>query len=399
MRLTRFAVRMLGIVAGAMAGEAIGPCESRVSASEKGVPAFEVIARLAVPDRTNFPQYQAVRSVALHLPHAYVLHRTGELAVYVVEGPERCKEMIRPDRVMPDEVGPCRIIPDVGDGNDLKIVNDVLICTRSGQLDVYSLKDPDQPRCLARVGPEKKRRFSPSLVIHDKLGFVLANDGILAYDLSAPAEPRFLGMTATDGSGRLLVGRVLGRHLYIGGKTASGTGITVYDLTEPTHLRNVGFVPTARVPFQLFALPDKRLLVCEDSDSRFQFGTGIHGRAALYGLEDPTRPRRISERDRAGGRAATLMKLGDRWLLVCDGGVLAIEKDGFTDVFAYVSAGTTLDGLPYHGDSAGANAALALDRTTVVIGPRRIPLARVFHGILRVARFVIPMNWAVMPRL
>jgi hypothetical protein len=388
---------MSSVVLGMLAGQAVERCDSRAWASESGVPVFEVIARLGVPDQAKFPQYQAVRSVALHLPLVYVLHRTGELAIYVVGESGHRDEQLPADRLMPEEIGPCRIIPDVGDGNDLKIVRDVLICTRSGQLEVYSLKDPGHPRHVARVGPEKRRRFSSSLVIHDKLGFVLAKDGILTYDLSAPAEPRFLGITDTDGHGWSRVGCGLDHHLYIGGRSSAGTGITVYDISDPAHLKRVGFVATKRMPYHLFALPDKRLVECEDSDAWVRFGTGIHGHAALYDLKDPTRPRRISERDRAGGRAAALLRLRDRWFLVCDGGILGIEKDGLKDVHSYVSAGMTLDGLPYHGDSAGGCAALALDRVTVVIGPRRIPLAQILYGILRVARLFVPMSWAVTP--
>ena len=87
-----------------------------------------------------------------------------------------------------------------------------------------------------------------------------------------------------------------------------------------------------------------------------------------------------------------LLKLRDRWFLVCNGGVLAIEKDEFTDVFDYFSAGSTLDARLYHADSAGYHAALAIDRVTVVIGPRRIPLAQILHEILRVARLVVSLN-------
>jgi hypothetical protein len=370
-----------------------GPCGSLALASDQVAPAFEVIARLGVPDQSKFRQYQSVRSVVLQLPHAFVLHRTGELAIYVVSGSTRCDEKIPPARFDPEEIGPCRVISDVGDGNDLKIVNDVLICTRSGQLEVYSLKDPGQPRHVARVGPEKKGRLSSSLVLHDKLGFVLAKDGILAYDLSAAAAPRFLGMTDTDGHGSLWAGCGLDHYLYIGGTSSDGIGITIYDIFDPTHLKNVGFVATTRKPWHLFALPDKRLVECEDSDARIRFGTGIYGHAALYDLKDPTRPRRISERNQAGGRVAALLKLRDRWFLVCDGGVLGIEKDGFKNVYSYSSAGTTLDGLPYHGDSAGGCAALALDRVTVIIGPRRIPLVQILSGILYVARLFLPRSW------
>ena len=100
------------------------------------------------------------------------------------------------------------------------------------------------------------------------------------------------------------------RHLYVGGRSGARVGITVYELSDPAHLKNVGFVPTTNVPYHLFALPEKRLVVCQDSDSWSLFGiftfqsfsgTGIHGREALFSLEDPTRPCRISERDRAGG--------------------------------------------------------------------------------------------------
>jgi hypothetical protein len=264
-------------------------------------------------------------------------------------------------------------------------------------LEVYSLKDPGHPQHIARVGPENKRRFSSSLVIHDKLGFVLAKDGILAYDLSAPAEPRFLSMIDTGGRGGGRVGCGLDHHLYIGGGSPVGIGITVYDISDPTHLKKVGFVATTRMPYHLFALPDKRLVECEDTDAWVRFGTGIHGHAALYDLKEPARPCQISERDRAGGRAATLLKLRDGWLLMCDGGVLGIEKDGFKDVYSFVSAGMTLDGLPYHGDSSGGCAALALDRVTVVIGPPRLPLAQILYGMLRVARVFLPMSWAVTP--
>jgi hypothetical protein len=107
----------------------------------------------------------------------------------------------------------------------------------------------------------------------------------------------------------------------------------------------------------------------------------------------------MSESEQAGGRAAALLELRGRWFLVCDNAVFAVEKDGFREVFSYFSGGSALDGEPYHGDSVRHHAALALDGVTVVIGPRRIPLAQILHGILRVARLVVSLNWGVAPGL
>src|SRR5262249_27785332 len=132
-----------------------------------------------------------LRSAVLRMPHAYVVDRTGDLYVFKA-----------PRETTGKEVLPATVIRGAADRNDLKVVKDVLLCTHSGGLVAYSLKDPAAPRRLGRFGPDKKTYAGQTLVCAEKIAFLIGIDGISAYDLAEPATPRYLGTTPSDSRGQ-----------------------------------------------------------------------------------------------------------------------------------------------------------------------------------------------------
>ncbi len=326
----------------------------------KAVPQFEVVASLILPDNDRFPGNHAFRSAAIGPPWVYVLDREGSLYVFRI-----------PEGAQPLKREATTVVKDVGDGNDLKVIDQTLLCTRNGSLEAYSLKTPENPKHLGRFGPVDKKAYHSQTLVHDgKRAFLVGRDAILAYDLSAPAQPKNLSILRTGRYG--WTGCVSGQYLYVAEinvERGGREGIAVYDVADPRNVKEVGFTPTREGPYHLFSLPGNRLLASQDAESRFQisFGNTVHGTSAFFSLARPTQPALLKEFASSGGRTAAFLSIENQHFLVCDGGVFAIGDKDLKECFSFYSDGSTLDGLPYHGSSSGPYTSLAMDGRAIVV--------------------------------
>jgi hypothetical protein len=318
------------------------------------IQAFEVVSRL-VPDAedpvgTNRPLHAA----ALRMPFVYAIDRAGDLYVFKA-----------PQEVTIKDVLPVRVIRNAGDGIALKLVRDCLLCSRSGSLEVYSLTSPESPRYVGRFGPAMGPTSSMTIVAAERNAFLIGEDGILAYDLANLSSPRYLGITRVEGSWTACLS---GKYLYVGEERLNKKrrGIAIYDIASPAALREIGFIPTERMPYDLFAVNGGLLLASTDG-RLLSFGDGVNGNAELFSLAIPDRPKLIGRYGNAGGRAATVVTSSKGQYFAYAGGVCAIHKDGLRQFVSLPTGGSLLDSIPYHGDADGGYAALALGQNVTLI--------------------------------
>jgi hypothetical protein len=324
-----------------------------------GVPAGDsgtgVMATLTLPPAERFPGNHAFRSVALHWPTVYVGDRMGD--VYIFQVDEHYRDETR------DAV---KVLPKVGDGNDLKVIGHVLLCTKNGSLVAYSLKNPKDPELIDTFGPPMRSR-SDSLVIGGGMGYLLGSKSIVCFDLSDPAQPKLISTTDLEQApwaGSIADGRLYAAELGLG---PGETGIGVYDISKPSDIKRIGFVKTPQGAHAVYSLPGRRILAMLDSASLSLSGPGPHGSTLILDVNDPTQPRIVAENRDTSGRVSALVAVGSERYLACPGAVMKLEKDSLTSVFPLYTQGANLDGAAYHGDSDGKHAALALDDAAVVI--------------------------------
>lgn len=318
-----------------------------------------VIARLVPTDDDPVGHNRPLRSAALRMPFAYVMDREGRLYVFKVALEQAEKALL-----------PLKVLPDAGDGNDLKIFKDLLLCTRHGRLEGYSLKDPGSPRHIGRFGPEKGNYQGQSMIRKDQHAYLIGKQGIHVYDLSDPAEPSYLGLTPCDG--HPWTACVSGKYLYagtIGTEPAGRTGIAVFDIADPRAISEVGFVAMDHPPFHLFAIGGNRLLASQ-AGSRISWGGGVNGSAQLFSLANPRKPTAVARVAHAGGKAAALLSSEKHQYFVCAGGACLIDEKGLGYLIPHPSAGALMDARPYQGDNDARYAILALGDYAVLVGIR-----------------------------
>lgn len=203
-----------------------------------------------------------------------------------------------------------------------------------------------------------------------KRAFLVGKNAILAYDLSAPAQPKHVSVLKTGRYG--WTGCVLGQHLYVGEiNVAPGgrKGIAVYDAADLRDLTEVGFASTRHAPYHLFPLPNNRLLVRQDAESRFHvsFGGGVHGNSALFSVAQPTQPVLLKEIADSGDRTVAVLSHRNQHFFLCAGAAFAIGDQDLKECFSFFPPGSTLDGMPYHGASRGPYTSLATDDHAIVV--------------------------------
>jgi hypothetical protein len=333
---------------------------------------FELLATLQRPGSYEVGKLEAFRSVALWMPWVYVLDRTGTLCVFRVGPTGSALQNQGSDTVPPRKlpsVQPKNILEGAGDGDDLKIFGDVLICTDSGGIAAYSLQDPAKPRRVGRCGTKKRACWGQSIVRHGNFAFVVGDRAIDSYDLAVPDKPRFLCTLETKLYGS--VGCAAGNFLYVGAVGKAGDGIAAFDISNPAHPTEVSFVPTSHAPFALFATPDHRLIASLDADNGMHFNSqsyiSVNGNSAVFALTDPRHPSLVKAYGKSGGRTAALLSVDGHCYLVCQGVVFAVTTRGLEPDSVFYSAGTTMDGLPYHGDADGKYEALAADESVIIL--------------------------------
>jgi hypothetical protein len=348
------------------------PSESTLDDLAPELPqSFQVAAKLLRPGKYTVGKLEAFRSVALRMPWAYVLDRTGTLCIFRLPNEEVGKEF-----------QPTRVMEDAGDGNDLKVFGDVLICTRCGSIEAYGLKKPDEPRHLGRFGA-KEHFLSQSVIRDGKTAFLVGGRAIQTFDLTVAEKPRFLGTFATKRNG--WVGCAAGPFLYVGKAFGGPPGIAVYDLSDPTHPAEAAFIPVSHAPYALFATPNHRLVVGMDSDQSWSSISSSHivvnGNSAVFDIANPRQPRLIKEYRQSGGRTAALLNVKNDSYFACNGVIFAIKTSSLEPDSVFYPEGMTLDGLPYHGDADGRYVALAADNVVVVLRLKDQKLSRDHSGI------------------
>jgi hypothetical protein len=319
---------------------------------------FEVVAKLPRPGDYQAGKLEAFHSVALRIPWVYVLDRTGTLCIFRLPegGPSK-------------DLQPTKIVENTGDGDDLKIFGDVLLCTRSGALEAYQFEKPAEPRHLGTFGPKGRSHFQvQSIVRKGQFAFLLSGAAITSYDLTVPTKPKFLATFEAKHTG--CVGAAQGNYLYVGQPGGGHLGVSVYDVSAPNHPHEVAFVPLSHAPYCVFATPDRRLVVGMDGEG-WSWGSESHisvnGRSAVFDFADPKRPRLIQEHDRSGGRTAALLNAKGKSYFACNGVIFAVTNDGLEPNTVFLPFGTTLDGLPYRGDAEGNYAAVTADEMVLVL--------------------------------
>ncbi len=317
------------------------------------LPEPRIVTRLRPAGEEPVGLNRPLRAAALRWPYVYVMDREGTLYVFRVPAEHTRKA-----------VHPVRTIKDAGDGLDVKVFGDRLLCTGRRGLEVYSLKDPEAPCHLGRFGPELGRAVT--IVRAEPLAFVLSDRGVCAFDLRGDGAPRFLDRTPC--AGWPWTGCVAGPYLYVGlveEDPGDRKGIAVFDRSDPRALREVGFVRMEDSPYDLFAGPDSRLVASLDGN-RWDLGWGTNGHAQLFSLANPRQPAPLDRVSRAGGRA-TVLTAGHRPFLLCAGDAWRLDERGLSRRTPLDAGGGLTDGLPYHGDCTGDVAVLAVGNAAVVV--------------------------------
>jgi len=336
-----------------------GEGDARERAAPQGARDFRFVAELRPRPgtRMSVPCGLAFRSVALHVPYAYVLDRGGTLYVYRI-----------PEQGWAIEMEPLAVLPDAGDGMVNRTLGDVLLCSRGGGLDVYSLETPEEPARRGSFGPGTRLRSAAMAVSKDHL-FMICRSAIVTYDVSTPAEPELMNVLRVGG--RNTAGTVVGDYLYLGTVRADGEpGIAVLDVSDPAAPTEVGAVSTRQAVWHLFGTRGSRLLASLDADSLRSFGRDPHGNSALFSLVAPARPELVAEIPDSGGRAAVLWPVDGQDYYVCNGAVFLVGENGLTMLPTARPTGSNLDGFAYHCDACGSWAAVATDSAVTVMGLR-----------------------------
>lgn len=322
---------------------------------------------------------------------------------FVVDGHGRAEAVPIAPKALGRELKPLGTIDDVGDGYCMVRWDNVLLCTRDGGLEVYSLDDPSRPRRLSKCEPSSKKAYlATGIVRSGNRAFVVGNHILLCYDLSDLSKPRCVSEQAIRYRARC--GCLAAGYLYLGGAvdwpegmedgkgraeatTLIGTarrwsrsldyvmaseGIGVFDATDPTKVKEVSFLPMSQTVYHVFALPgDHELLASLDADSACYTVSSdhitVHGKSAFISLAKPIQPALVKESNESGGRMAVLLPTQHDNYFVCDGVTFAIQNQQLHEAYSFFSPGGTCDGFPYYGDSDGTYAVLPLDYSAVVI--------------------------------
>ena len=344
----------------------------------------QVVLKLGQNNQLDFSLFfrknQPFRSAVIRFPWVYVLSRsspltgTARLFVFRLDSVAQEQEDSADDDTVPQELSPLRVIEDVGDGQNLMRWDDFLVCTRRGDLEVYSLADPEEPKRIGRCRPDSKKSYLTNKVVRDgNRAFAIGNRILLRYDLGNPAKPKYLGEKAVKYE--CFAGCVARGHLYIGGfregDSANSSGIAVFDVGNPFDLKELHFLPLSTVPYHLFPLPDNQLLASLDADSSVHTlspnNMTVHGNSAFVDLAKPTQPVLAKEMKGSGGRTSTVLSAKHGDYFVCEGAVFSLHDHQLGEIYSFSSPGSSDDGFPYHGDSNGSYAVLPADNAAIVL--------------------------------
>jgi hypothetical protein len=310
-------------------------------------------------ESSQLPLYEppsAFRAVALNLPWVYALERSGSLHIFRLPAGEK------------DAHAPVvHVLKNAGDGHDLKVIGEVLVCTRYGQLAAYSLKDPARPHLLRRAGPNSAvLHDSQSIVCHRDLAFVLGRDGILSYDLADRTRPRLLAAQKVLDCG--WVGCMVSNRLCVGDRKRKGeTGISIFDVSDPSHLREIGFAPAKRTVYGAAVLGENRLFVSMDANPFDMSQSLTFGEAAIFDVARPEEPSLVGAIRDIGGRSSAVVPRDGGALVISNGAVHRVMDRSIDTLLRFERFGTNRDGFPYHADYSQGLVAIATDQEITIL--------------------------------
>jgi hypothetical protein len=346
---------------------------SEASAAERA-DQFDIVANLQNPGYE--PGSVAFRSVVLRFPWVYAFGvgssvRSGKL--YIFRVPQKVVEETGHVDQTP-KLRPLRVIENVGDGKRMVRWDDLLMCTRGGGLELFSVDNPQEPKSVGQCMTRSRKRYLTTAIVRDRsLAYVIGNSVILCYDLSDRWKPRCIGETATEYRGR--AGCISDGFLYVGGSKETDPekreGIAVFDSTHPSTLRELAFVPVSRAIYHIFITPRNQLLASLDGDSlTYSYSPPSrypYGKAALFDITKPTRPCLVKELKYSGSRVATMFSRSGASYFVCEAAVFLVRGQDLEKVYSFWDCGSTFSGFPYSGDSDATYVALPNDEGIVLL--------------------------------
>lgn len=342
---------------------------------------IDVVSRLTELNRAN-----TYRSVALRMPWVYAVDRDGGLHVFKVpmkaiddftDGFARFFSnlvSVPADLFLMKDIPSLEIVHSIknaGDGNDVQIIDNVLMLTSKGKLSTYSLDDPGKPKLLEKIGSTLATN-SQSIVRAGQLVFVLGDGQISSFDFSEPNSPKHLA-TFDNGRGNWN-GCSDGHFLYVCEVPRGWNhrmGIAVYDLRNPLKLTELNFIKTIRTPYHVSINSGGHLLASLDSSSFFHFTTNRHvtvnGSTQIFQIANDHVLKPTNIVDSSGGRSVHTMNYLDTTIMIYNGLVFQSKNAELQQIGSFFPFGTTLDGFPYHGDHDGPYVALATDNELSVL--------------------------------
>jgi hypothetical protein len=320
------------------------------TANDDDTPPISVqqIALLRLPKKDRHPEICAFRSAAIRFPWVYVVDRCGSLCVFQLTDTERMGPLGS------NELNPARVVPDVGDGYDVAVVDDALYFTADGVLRVFSLVDPAIPTYVGQVGSSGGRLPNGRLVVNGERAYIIGGNRIVTYDISRRTKPD--EVSTHVGRFNAWSGCVVARYLYVGGRDDNKDACVIaFLVTNDGHLQQVGLVKLPQMPYHLFQLSQDKLIATTDSDT-----------AVVVNIADPTSPQILRLSESTGGRSCALVSTAKSQVLIDRRFVTLIEAEQTRHLVPGYSIGSCADGFPYHGDVQGTHAVIATDRCAVV---------------------------------
>lgn len=324
------------------------------------VPAQVAQLRIGFSALSSFKLNRPYRSAAVRFPWVYALDRDGGLYWFKLsETPGVVESVVT-----------TYFRDNAGDGLDLAIHGETLVCTRGSRLAVYSLSDPSSPRETETVGPMQPPARCRGVVINGSRFYLLYGNSILTFEMLETGKIAFRGLADVEGD--CLAASFVGSILYCAVADDPDNWITKIvglDASDPLHFKPLGNCQLTGYPFHIFSLDSETFAALYEGEARVAAvdgNTTILGNAGwiqLFECKDARNLAPVGEPVNVHPRAAA--PLGQD-LVVTSGHVYRRTKARVEPVLDFY-LGSTLDGAPYHGRSDGKYAALASDESITIL--------------------------------
>jgi len=275
----------------------------------------------------------SVRSAALHLPYVYVQHR-------LTMGPTTCDLLIAKISKRPDGSRQLEAIGElkqVGDGSDLLVIGDALLCSKSGAIDVYSLTDPAHPTFMQTIPSDHSSEHN-IFVVHDNSLFLLCAGRFSLFDVTKPLLPRFMTTLPFQPFLFLYGGYVVDGRMYLSSAQKGHWGISIYDVSKAQEPQALGFVELGDdLIYQMLPVDSKRFVATTTRA------------ITLFSLDDPLKPAPLGAPvafDKPSGRTAAMYTTGGRSFAIVNGTVYSVEQRELKKYGDFTWGGNA-DSFPY----------------------------------------------------